>query len=50
MDLHPLIIVDIKSIRNIRNGFTPFDYCGCQVYYETSGMDLHPLIIVDVKS
>jgi len=27
-----LIIVDVKSTRNIENGFTPFDYCGCQVY------------------
>ena len=27
-----LINVDVKSTRQIENGFTPFDYCGCQVY------------------
>jgi len=26
-----LIIVDVKSTRNIETGFTPFEYCGCQV-------------------
>ena len=32
MGLHPLLLVDVKSTRNIKNGFTPFDYCGCQEY------------------
>ena len=27
-----MINVDVKSTRNIENEFTPFDYCGCQVY------------------
>jgi len=35
MGLHPLIIVDVKSTRNIKNGCTYI---------------VHPLIIVDVKS
>ena len=30
--LHTLIIVDIKSYRNIEGWFTPFDYCKCQLY------------------
>ena len=34
MGLQPLIIVDVKSTININNGFTAFDYCGCQVYYK----------------
>ena len=29
--LHPLIIENVKSTRNIKNGLTPFDYCGCQI-------------------
>ena len=29
MGLQPLIILDVKSSRNIKNGFKPFDYCGC---------------------
>ena len=29
--LYPLIIEDVKSTKNIKNGLTPFDCCGCQV-------------------
>ena len=30
--IYKYIIVDVKSIKNIENGFTPFDYSECQVY------------------